>query len=237
MGQALQGCIAESADLKVAGVWIRSSGDASRLLSCDLASVLVPANIAIDFTLPAATDQVIAAALSAKLPLVCGVSGLSATSHQRMAIAAENIPILYARNMSMGIAVMQRAVQLAAAALGDRFDAEIHESHHVHKLDAPSGTALQLGEALATGRGQKFRDVYHYETDRATVPGDIHFEVLRQGKIRGEHTVQFKSDFEIFSLTHKVTDRRVFAAGAVRAARWLLTKEPGLYSLEDLFLA
>ena len=240
MGQEIQSCIAESEDMQLASIWAREGSaedsDSPYIQSSSLALVLAPADVAIDFTLAAATDQVIAAAIKADIPLVCGVSGLTAESRQHMHDAARKIPILYDRNMSLGVAVMQQLVQLAGSALGKDFEAEIHETHHEHKIDAPSGTALHLGETLAGSRGQEFADVYHYDEDgdsRAT-PGGIHFEVTRRGEVPGEHTVILRSADETLSLTHKVTDRRVFAGGAIRAARWLVTQKPGLYSLQDL---
>ena len=241
MGKEIQSCIAESEDLQVAGVWVRGdsadAGSATTIQCANLVSVLSDADVAIDFTLPAATDQVIAAVIEANMPLVCGVSGLSATNRQNMADAATGIPILYDRNMSLGVAVMHQLVQLAGAALGEQFAAEIHETHHVHKIDAPSGTALHLGETLASSRGQEFADVYHYDKDGGSpAPGDIHYEVARHGDVPGEHTLLLMSANESLSVTHKVTDRRVFAVGAIRAARWLLTQAPGLYSLQDMIV-
>lgn len=238
MGQEIHNCIDAADDLQLASVWVRdestANGDAPDFLSEDLATVLSAADIALDFTLPAATERIIAATLEARVPLVCGVSGLAAGHLKCMRHAAVRIPILYDRNMSLGIAVMQQLMQLAGPALGKEFEAEIHETHHVHKIDAPSGTALKLGEALAASRGQDFANSYHYGSDHPPGPGDIHFEVVRRGEVPGEHTVQFRNDTETFSLTHEVTDRRVFAVGALRAARWLLAQTPGLYSLQDL---
>jgi 4-hydroxy-tetrahydrodipicolinate reductase len=240
MGQEIQSCIAESEDLQLASIWMRDgSGDVSEtpyIRSTNLASVLAAADVAIDFTLPSATDQVIAAALSASIPLVCGVSGLTADTGQHMADASKEIPILYDRNMSLGVAVMQQLVRLAGSKLGKQFAAEIHETHHVHKIDAPSGTALHLGETLAASRGQDFADAYHYDEagESSPGPGDIHYEVTRRGEVPGKHTVVLRSADESLSLTHEVTDRRVFASGAIRAARWLVSQAPGLYSLQDL---
>lgn len=242
MGQQLQNCIAEADDLRVASIWARDSapsdGDTSHVRCADLTTVLSSADVAIDFTLPAATDQIIAAATKAGIPLVCGVSGLTAATRQNMVDAAATIPILYDRNMSLGVAVMQQLVQLAGSALGEHFEAEIRETHHAHKIDAPSGTALQLGETLAASRSQSFADVYHYDKDgdSSPNPGDIRFEVSRRGDTPGEHTVIMSSNDETLSLTHKVTDRRVFAVGAIRAARWLLTKTRGLYNMRDLIV-
>jgi 4-hydroxy-tetrahydrodipicolinate reductase len=129
-------------------------------------------------------------------------------------------------------------VQMAGAVLGDEFEAAIHETHHVHKIDAPSGTALQLGEVLATSRNQGFDKVFHYDPCGSTKPGkgQIHFEVTRQGETAGKHTIQLRSANESLSLTHKVDDRKVFAVGAIRAARWLLGQAPGLYCMQDLIV-
>jgi 4-hydroxy-tetrahydrodipicolinate reductase len=240
MGQEIQSSIAESKDVQLASIWVRDNsvdeGDTSFVRSTSLASVLAPADVAIDFTLATTTDHVIAATIEARIPLVCGVSGLTAGTRQCMADASKEIPILYDRNMSFGVAVMQQLVQLAGSALGENFEAEIHETHHVLKIDAPSGTALHLGETLAASRGQNFADVYHYDEvgDSLPVRGDIHYRVERCGEVPGEHTVLFKSADETLSLTHKVTDRHVFADGAIRAARWLVTQAPGLYSVQDL---
>lgn len=240
MGQEVRRCIDDSDDMQVAGIWIREGGadgaDTAIIRSADLASILSLADIAIDFTLPAATDQVIAASIEAHVPLVCGVSGLTAAHRQHMAEAAAKIPLLYDRNLSLGVAVMHQLVRIAGAALGEQFAAEIHETHHARKLDAPSGTALHLGETLATSRGQEFAAVYHYDRDSSPVRGDIHYEVTRRDEVPGEHTVHFKSADEVLSLQHKVTDRRVFAVGATKAARWLRKQRPGLYSMQDLLV-
>ena len=152
MGREIQSCLAESDELQLAGIWVRNRASeesgTEHLESDSLAFVLSIAHVAVDFTLAAVTDQIIDAVTEAKVPLVCGVSGLTDITLQHMAEAAMGIPILYDRNMSHGVAVLQKLVRLAGAALGDQFEAEIHETHHVHKIDAPSGTALQLGESL-----------------------------------------------------------------------------------------
>lgn len=228
MGQEIQHCIADAGDLVLAGTWARNSGDLSTILSST--------GVAIDFTLPEATEDVIRAATGAGTPLVCGVSGLTEPVYQLMADAAKEIPILYARNMSLGIAVLQQLVQLAGAAIGREFEVEIHETHHVHKIDAPSGTALQLGEALAASRDQTFIEAYHYDPCGKSEPasGQIHFDVKRRGEVPGEHSVIFKSANESLSLLHKVNDLRVFAVGAIKAARWLVKQPAGLYSMQDV---
>lgn len=242
MGKEVERCIFESEELHVAGIWVRrggaDDGAATNAQSTVLQDVLSHADVAIDFTLPAVTAQVLAAVAEARVPLVCGVSGLTAAHRQRMARAVERIPILYDRNMSLGVAVMRQLVQFAGAVLGKEFEAEIHETHHVHKVDAPSGTALLLGESLAAGRGQNFADVYQYDTDRESPvkPGGIRYKVTRHGEVAGEHTVLFRSADETLSLKHDVADRRVFAAGGIAAARWLVSQPPGLYSLQDMIV-
>ncbi len=226
MGQALKRCIAASDDLVLSGIWVRKLTDkdidSHTVQSTDLSAVLSESQVAIDFTLPEVNEQVVQAAVEAQIPLVCGVSGLSESILRLMRTAAELIPILQDRNMSLGIAVLQQMVQMAGAVLRDEFAAEIHETHHIHKIDAPSGTALQLGEALAASRQQSFAEARHYDPCGTSKPGkgQIHFEVSRRSEVPGEHTVQFKSTSESLTLTHKLADRMVFAVGAIRAARW-----------------
>lgn len=240
MGQQVQRCIADSEDLDLAGIWTRAAdagkGRLPYVQSGSLSAVLSSAQVAIDFTLPEVTEEVVRAVVRTKTPLVCGVSGLTETVHQCMADAAREVPVLYDRNMSLGVAVLQQLVQLAGAVLGSGFEAEIHETHHVHKIDAPSGTALQLGEALAASRGQEFNESYHFDPcgNSQAGSGQIHFDVTRRGENPGQHTVLFKSASESLSLTHKVDDRRVFAIGALDAARWLVQQQPGLYSMQDV---
>jgi len=240
MGKILEQCINEADDLILSGIWSRdcdtSGNNKHSVLSGDLSSVLSSAQVAIDFTLPEVTEYVIRTAANAETPLVCGVSGISAEIVDLMVATSKEIPILYDRNMSIGIAVLQQMVNLAGATLGDEFEAEIHETHHIHKIDAPSGTALQLGERLAVSRKQSFTEVYHYDPcgTSKSGKGQIHFEVSRRGEVPGEHTVVLKGADESLSLTHEVGDRRVFAVGAIRAARWLIAQTPGFYSMQNL---
>lgn len=208
------------------------------LLSDELAAVLAKADLAIDFTLADANSTVIDHALAQGLPLVCGVSGLDKRQQQSLIEASEQIPLLYDRNMSYGIAVLTRLLRDAGGAFSEGFETEIHESHHRHKKDAPSGTALMLGETLAESRGRKFEDVYFYDASGAkpVAPDKIGFYVTRDGEIPGDHTVIFKSHSETIQLSHSVADRRVFAEGAVRAALWLAGRPAGMYKMSDLLI-
>lgn len=253
MGRELIRAVDATEGLQLAGVWSRREGSladygidlderksgAETRVGSDLVAVLENADVAIDFSLPGATPQVLEGVLQANKPLVCGVSGLDNSTLRQMRAVAKSVPLFYDRNMSIGIAVLKDLVSRAGALLGPEFAAAIHDTHHVHKVDAPSGTALKLGEALAKAREQDFASVYRYAAEGAakrTSPDDIVFSATRQGEVAGEHTILFQSEAESLELTHKVTDRRVFADGALRAARWLATQKPGFYGMDDIFL-
>ena len=211
MGQALAETVTAAADLELAGVWRRGE---------DLTRIIADADVLIDFSLPEATELVIEAARQSKTPLVCGVSGMDAQQLAALEAAAEEIPVVYDRNMSLGIAVLTRLAGQAATGLGSGFAIEVHETHHVHKKDAPSGTALKLGEAIAATAG----------LDEAA----IHYESERRGEVPGEHTVVFRSPTETVTLGHSVTTRQVFVDGALRAARWIADQGPGRYRMTDV---
>ena len=251
MGREIIRAMTGNDELRLAGVWARkkspalqkyvaeSAGPAAAAvtISDDLASVLNAADVAIDFSLPEAAHKVLDAVLAAAKPLVIGVSGLDRAAVDKLEDVARTIPILYDRNMSLGIAVLDGLVRQAVASLGAGFEAEIHETHHRHKVDAPSGTALKLGASLAAARNQDFEAVKRYEPaglERPLAPGEIGFEVRREGEIPGEHTVILYNEAERLELKHAVSSRRVFADGALRAAQWLSDRPPGLYAMRDL---
>jgi len=212
MGQAIAASIERQADLGLAGLWRRDG---------DLDAVVESADVVIDFSLPAATVDVLAAVVRHGKPLVCGVSGLNSDQMAYLDQAATQVPIVYGRNMSLGIAVLERSVRDAAATLGLDFAVEISETHHVHKKDAPSGTALKLGEAIAEARGE-------------SGTGSVHFEVERRGEVPGDHEVLMHSASERLTFAHSVTTRQVFADGAIRAARWVVRQAPGRYQMGDV---
>ena len=227
MGQAIAASMAAHDDLLLASLWVRDPNKIGNLdlpnkvvTSGDLEAVTAAADVVIDFSLPEANSEVLAAVTSQGKPLVCGVSGLAEVQIQELDAAAGSVAVVYDRNMSLGIAVLESLVRQAAAALGDQYAVRIHETHHVHKLDAPSGTALKLGEAAAAARG--------------TAPQDIQYEVERRGEVPGEHTVFLSTPNEQLSLGHSVTTREVFADGAIRAARWVVDQPPGRYSMQDV---
>jgi 4-hydroxy-tetrahydrodipicolinate reductase len=194
-------------------------------------------DVVIDFSLPEALDTALAIACERRVAFVCGTTGLSVAQRNRLQEAAAQIPVLWSANFSLGVALLKRVVALAAAQLGDEFDAEILEIHHRHKRDAPSGTALALGQAIATARRQVFENVARLSRDGVgcgRAPDEIGFAALRAADVVGEHTVIFASEGERLEFTHRANSRTVFASGAVRSAIWLTRQPPGWYDLADV---
>ncbi|SDG70030.1 4-hydroxy-tetrahydrodipicolinate reductase [Roseospirillum parvum] len=195
------------------------------------------AQVVIDFTTPAATRSHLALAMETGTALVIGTTGLSGEDHELLAQAAEKIALVQAPNMSVGVTVLTALTRQVAALMGPEYDIEVLEMHHRHKVDAPSGTALGLGQAAAEGRGVKLDEVARTTRDGHTGPrpdGEIGFATLRGGDVIGDHTVIFASNGERLELTHKASDRTLFARGAVLAAMWLKNKDPGHYSMFDV---
>ena len=199
--------------------------------------LLVNADGIVDFSAPAATVELAALAAQARIALVIGTTGLSERDLEKLAAAARHAAIVRSGNMSLGVNLLAGLVRRAAAALGEEFDIEIVEMHHRHKIDAPSGTALMLGEAAALGRGIEL--AAHSERGRdgitgARQRGAIGFAALRGGGVIGDHSVIFAGDGERIELTHRAEDRTLFARGALKAALWARDRKPGLYSMADV---
>ncbi len=204
-------------------------------VTANLGSALGDCDVVIDFTAPAATRRHAEACAAAARPLVVGTTGLDPAGQEALAVAARRIPVLYARNMSLGVTVLTELARQAALLLGEDFDVEIIESHHRHKKDAPSGTALQLGEAVAAARGGTLAGRAVTDRDGPRPAGAIGFASVRGGSIVGEHTVLLAGHEEVLELTHRATDRALFARGALRAANWLGGgRAPGLYDMRDV---
>lgn len=172
--------------------------------------------------------------LSDGTALVSGTTGLSAQEEQTVSAAASRLPILRSGNFSIGIAVLCALARQTTQALGDGWDVEILEMHHRHKVDAPSGTALMLGEAAAKGRDVRLDDVAAHDRTGERKVGCIGFAVLRGGGVYGDHEVRIVSESEQITLGHRALNRQVFADGAVTATNWLIGHKPGLYSMDDL---
>lgn len=203
----------------------------------DAEALFQASDVVIDFTAPAPTVAHAKLAAETKTAFIPGTTGLSAEQQAEIAKAAAVAAVVQAANYSVGVNLLLGLSEQAASILGDDYDIEILEMHHRHKVDAPSGTALALGKAVAAGRkvdldavSQRVRDGHTGER-RA---GDIGFATLRGGMVVGDHTVIFAADQERIELTHKAGDRAVFAKGAVRAAMWTKGKGPGLYSMRDV---
>lgn len=206
-------------------------------VSADLADLTTKSDVIIDFTRPDATLRHVEAARAAGVPIVVGTTGLSAADEAYLQEAAQDIPIIYCANTCVGVNLLSRAVEETARQLGDGWDIEIVETHHNQKIDAPSGTALELGRAAAKGRGVKLEDVRAGQRDGITDRrrrGDIGFTVMRGGDVAGEHSVIFFGQQERIELTHKATSREVFVRGALRAARFASQQPAGLYTMQDV---
>ncbi len=206
-------------------------------ISDDPLPLLVNADGIVDFSAPAATVELAALAAQARIAHVIGTTGLSERDLEKLAAAARHAAILRSGNMSLGVNLLAGLVARAAAALGEEFDIENVEMHHRHKVDAPSGTALMLGEAAAKGRGIELAE--HSERGRdgitgARSRGAIGFAALRGGGVIGDHSVIFAGDGERIELTHRAEDRTLFARGALKAALWARDRKPGLYSMADV---
>jgi 4-hydroxy-tetrahydrodipicolinate reductase len=202
-----------------------------------LADVLNDFDVAIDFTAPAATQAHVALARQTGKRLVIGTTGLSDAQRAALRDAAADTALVYAANYSVGVNVSLRLLELAARTFGDSVDIEIVEAHHRHKVDAPSGTALMMGEAVAGALGRDLKDVAVYAREGHTGARErqsIGFQTIRGGDIVGEHTVMFIGEGERVEVRHLATSRANFANGAVRAAIWLAGQGKGLYDMRDV---
>jgi len=206
------------------------------VLRDDAAEALAGCDVAIDFTVPKATLANLRAAADAGVAYVTGTTGMSDAEREEIAALAERVPVIHAPNFSVSVNVLGWLARQAAQKLGDGYDAEIFELHHSAKRDAPSGTALFLGECVAEGQGTTLAD--HLRLERAgdvgpRPQGEIGIQTLRGGDNPGEHTIYFISEGERVELVHRSATRDHFARGAVRAAAWLVGKPPGLYSVDE----
>ena len=191
----------------------------------------------IDFTHPTSTLKHLELCRKAKVPLVIGTTGFTPEEKQQLLEAAREIPIVFAANFSVGVNLCLKLLDTAARVLGDDVDIEIIEAHHRHKVDAPSGTALRMGEVVAHALGRDLRQVAVYGREGQTgarARETIGFATVRAGDIVGDHTVLFAADGERLEITHKASSRMTFAKGAVRAALWLQNQPAGLYDMQDV---
>ncbi|MGP1580566.1 MAG: 4-hydroxy-tetrahydrodipicolinate reductase [Wolinella sp.] len=240
VGKLLVELLRDDDELKIASVFVRKELDFSMppgaLITNEYKTFLEACDVVIDFSLPDATASLLETALQGhKKPLIIGTTGLSSHHFNLIKEASAQMPVLYATNMSLGVAILNKIVQDTAKTLRD-FDIEIVEMHHKHKKDSPSGTALTLAESCAKARGIALDDVRvsgrngnigERKSDEIAVMS------LRGGDVAGRHTVGFYNEGEFLEFTHAATSRMTFAKGAVRAAKWLVQQKNGLYGIAD----
>jgi 4-hydroxy-tetrahydrodipicolinate reductase len=227
MGQALVDAIAAAGEVHAGGV--DKCGD--------VAALAATSDVMVDFSAPAALEGNLDAAVAAGVPIVVGTTGLEERHHWLCDAAADHVAVLQTGNTSLGVTLLAHLVREAASRLGEDWDIEIAETHHRMKVDAPSGTALLLGEAAAKGRGIDLGANSARGRDGITGKrraGEIGFASLRGGTVAGDHTVHFLGDDERLALAHVAESRSIFAKGAVRAAQWLIGKGPGRYAMSEV---
>ncbi|WP_394805439.1 4-hydroxy-tetrahydrodipicolinate reductase [Kordiimonas aestuarii] len=245
MGRAIAAEVIEAEGMELVAVCDRPDhaqigklypGSGASLVS-GAAQVFAEADVVIDFTPPGATADHARLAAEHGKGIVVGTTGLSAEDDAALNSAAEKVTVMQAGNYSLGVNLLMALVRSAAEKLGPEWDIDILEMHHRHKVDAPSGTALMLGEAAADGRGSDLSDLRTPAREGITgerEEGTIGFAALRGGSVIGEHEVVFASASERLVLAHKAENRSLFASGAVRAAGWLAAQKPGRYSMKDV---
>jgi 4-hydroxy-tetrahydrodipicolinate reductase len=203
----------------------------------DLASAIADLDVVVDFTRPESTLATLGLCRQHGKRLVIGTTGFTPEQRGEIELAARDIPIMLAPNMSVGVNLCLKLLEITAKIIGDGTDIEIIEAHHRHKVDAPSGTALRMGEVIAAALGRDLRDCAVYGREGHTGerdPKSIGFSVIRAGDIVGEHTVMFADEGERVEITHNASSRMTFAKGAMRAAGWLMDKPAGLYDMQDV---
>ncbi|WP_108811216.1 4-hydroxy-tetrahydrodipicolinate reductase [Sphingorhabdus sp. Alg231-15] len=228
MGHALVNAIGEQQELHHAGGVDQDD---------DFAELLAKSDVLVDFSMPDELSQRLDSCAEAGKPLLVGTTGLEPAHHLSIDAAAKTIPVLQTGNTSLGVNMLAALVKEAAARLGDDWDIEIVEMHHRHKVDAPSGTAILLGEAAAQGRGIRLEDSSERGRDGQTgarEKGAIGFASLRGGSVAGDHQVILATDEERIELGHRAENRMIFARGAVKAALWLTQQQPGRYDMTDM---
>lgn len=205
-------------------------------VSVDISALASPVDVMIDFSLAAGVAANIQKCVAANINMVIGTTGLGPADHKRLRAASDRIAIVFAPNMSIGVNLCLKLLELTAGAIGADSDIEIIEAHHRHKKDAPSGTALGMGEAVAATLGRDLSEcaVYDRSAGGARRPGSIGFQAIRAGDIVGEHTVMFATEGERVEISHRAFSRKTFANGALRAAKWLAGKDRGLFDMRDV---
>jgi|SRR3954453_19880579 4-hydroxy-tetrahydrodipicolinate reductase len=250
MGRTLLEAVARAPDMRLTAALERPGSpylgrDAGELIGApcgnyitdDVASALSAADVLVDFTRPEGTLAHLAACRAAGVKMVVGTTGFSPEQRQELETASLDISMVFAPNMSVGVNVTLKLLELAGAVLNEGYDVEIVEAHHRHKVDAPSGTALRMGEVIAETRGRRLSDVAVYCREGITgerAASTIGFATVRAGDIVGDHTVIFAGTGERVEISHRAASRATFAEGALRAARFLADKPRGMFDMQDV---
>ena len=195
------------------------------------------ADLVVDFTIPECTFQILRIASKLKKRVVIGTTGFTKKQENMIKIFSKKIPILKAGNMSLGINLLMYLTEIASSSLGKKFLSKVYEVHHKHKKDYPSGTALMLGKGIAIGKNKNLYNLMgkkYLNKKKFPFSEKINFNSIRKAEIVGEHEVKFSSGKEIITLNHEAFDRTLYSEGALSAAKWLMSKKPGLYSMRDL---
>lgn len=250
MGKTLLEAVMAAADMRLSAALDRAGSatletDAGALVgaslgvkvSADVSAALTGADVLIDFTRPEATLHHLQVCVEKKVGLIIGTTGFDASGKAAIELAAQSISIVFAPNMSVGVTLALKLLDMAARVLDEDFDIEITEAHHRHKVDAPSGTALRMGEVVANALGRDLKTCAVYGREGVTGERDtrtIGFSTVRGGDIVGDHTVMFAGIGERLEITHKASSRMTFALGALRAARFLSGTQSGLFDMQDV---
>lgn len=244
MGWNVLAVIAESPTFEVGGAVVAPEENGTEVGPqrvtgySDVGAVVADSDVVVDFSSPEGFSRALSAAVDNQRPFVSGTTGLGREHVDALDDAARLIPVLHAANFSLGVNLLAHLVEIAAAALPD-YDIEILEAHHRRKVDAPSGTALMLGRAAASGRDVDLEERANWGRKGHAGPrpdGEIGFQVVRGGTIAGEHTVFYCGEDERIELTHRAQDRRIWAVGALRAGEWLRGREPGRWTIKQMIL-
>ncbi len=236
MGRVITACVAQRDDCRiVAGVDLNCDGSFSYPVYDSIDKVTESADVIIDFSHPSCLDGLLCFSAEKKLPLVLATTGFSATQTEAIKSAAKNIPLFFTFNMSLGINLLVALSKKAAAVLDGNFDIEIIEKHHNQKIDAPSGTAIMLAEAINATLDDRMMYEYDRHSKREKRPtNEIGIHSIRGGNIVGEHEVIFAGHDEVITLSHQATSKEVFAVGAIKAALYMKGKAPGLYDMNNV---
>ncbi len=241
MGRLVAEAVEATTDLKLTALLDSEKASGDEFLGIPITSdarcAFEAADLYIDFSTPAATRAAAQAAVKTKTAAVIGTTGLQVDEHHAIEALAQHVPVLVARNFSLGVNLLDVLVETAARALGPSYNAELVELHHKRKRDAPSGTAIALAEAVARGHDVQLSEVVCYQRHGDMGPrpdSQIGIQTIRGGDIIGDHTVFLIGEHERIEFTHRAHDRSLFADGAITAARWIRNQSPGLYTMRDM---